>query len=155
MCALQRSSPLHPTTLKDHHGATLLLTLFNNHKLKPSKYFCNNPSKMPQRLRQVQPLVPACKLGNCPPHSRPSLPAPPHHKSSSSKVSMHLSIIISSSMGRSGSCKTRGGRGLNFSLRIAGPRQMRRPRYLRMPLSLRPTFLQLHLHCQLLARGKL
>lgn len=29
-----------------------------------------------------------------------------HHRSSSSNVSVHLSIIISSSMGRSGSCKT-------------------------------------------------
>ena len=34
------------------------------------------------------------------------LPALLHHRSSSSNVSMHLNIIISSSTGRSGSCKT-------------------------------------------------
>ena len=39
---------------------------------------------------------------------------------------MHLSIIISSSMGRSGSCKTQGGRGS-----MPGPRQMEgRPQHL-------------------------
>ena len=38
------------------------------------------------------------------------LPALLHHRSSSSNVSVHLNIIVSSSTGRSGSCKTPGER---------------------------------------------
>lgn len=106
MCALPLASPLHQTTRKDQHGAMLLLILYNNQKLTPSQCFWDSPSKMSQRWRQVQPWLPAFKAGNCPPLSCPSLSAHLHYKSSSSKVSVHLSIIISSSMGRSSSCKT-------------------------------------------------
>lgn len=148
MCALPLASPLHQTTRKDQHGAMLLLILYNNQKLTPSQCFWDSPSKMSQRRRQVQPWLPAFKAGNCPPLSCPSLSAHLHYKSSSSKVSVHLSIIISSSMGRSSSCKTQGRRGLHFSLRIPGPRRKRRPR----SFSLYPTSLPLHLHLQLLAR---
>lgn len=148
MCAPPLASPLHQTTRKDQHGAMLLLIFYNNQKLTPSQCFWDSPSKMSQRRRLVKPWLPAFKAGNCPPLSCPSLSAHLHYKSSSSKVSVHLSIIMSSSMGRSSSYKTQGGRGLHFSLRIPASRRNRRPR----SLSLYPTSLQLHLHLQLLAR---
>lgn len=126
----------------------LLIILYDYQKLTPSQCFWDSPSKRSQRRRQVHPWLPAFKPGNCPPVSCPALSAHLHYKSSSSKVSVHRSIIMSSSMGRSASCKTQGGRGFHFSLRIPGPRRRRRPR----PLCLYPTSLQLHLHLQLPAR---
>lgn len=99
------------TAPESQHRATLLLMLYNNQKQKPSTCFWESPSKISQKAEAGQG---AFKLGNCPLHSLPPLPALLHYRSSSSNVSMHCNINNSSSMGRSGSCNTQDGRGWVF-----------------------------------------
>lgn len=103
--------PLHQTTLKDQHRATLLLMLYNNQNENHQHASGRVHPKYPRRPRRVQR---AFKLGNCPLPSLPPLSALLHYRSSSSKVSKHCNINSSSSMGRSASCNTQGGRGLIF-----------------------------------------
>lgn len=70
VCALQQASPLYQTTPKDQHGATLLLMLYNNQKLKLSKCsWGQSIQNAPRRLRQGQLWLRAFKRGNGPAHA--------------------------------------------------------------------------------------
>lgn len=110
--------PLHQTTLRDQHRATLLLMLYNNQNENHQHASGRVHPKYPRRPRRVKR---AFRLGNCPLHSLPPLPALLHYRSSSSKVSKHCNINSSSSMGRSDSCNTQGWKRIDIFLRIPGP----------------------------------